>query len=58
MDRWGPNTALISYKWDHRSSIISLIVKLYTADLLAGKDLTQQKHKDLQQRMESHVLLT
>ena len=53
MDRWGPNTALISYKWDHRSSIISLIVNLYT-DLSAGKDLTQRKHKDLQPRLESH----
>ena len=40
--KWGPNAALISYKWDHRSSLLSLMTNLYT-DLLGGKDLTQSE---------------
>ena len=55
--KWGPNAALISYKWDHRSSLLSLMNNLYT-DFWAGKDLTQRNDKDLQQRLESQFLLT
>ena len=40
--KWGPNAALISYKWDHRSSLLSLMTNLYT-NLLGGKDLTQSE---------------